>query len=227
MTEALIFTLKIFFLPIGALLIFNAIFDYLVKNSLIGSFYYLIIFPGVVIHEISHAVFAILMGAQITRVKLFSTKGGSVTHTKPKVPVIGQFVISFAPIIGQIIAILLLARFLTPDLFYMSWHSLNISDFSKFISSLDWFSWQVWVLLYLISSCALSIAPSAKDISNSIIGITIISGLIFGISYLNLNIFILDFLKLTVPSLWLATMFLFIALLATLPLFVLNKLLGR
>ncbi len=59
---------------------------------------------GAAVHETSHAILCILTGAKITEFKIFS-KQPRVSHTKSKIPLIGQLLISLAPIAGGLLFI--------------------------------------------------------------------------------------------------------------------------
>ena len=80
-----------------AILVLAFIIDLLLSNSIFGRNYRVFVAPGVIIHEFSHAILCLLMGAKITKIALFDKQGGSVEHTKPVVPIIGQVLISLAP----------------------------------------------------------------------------------------------------------------------------------
>lgn len=78
---------------------------------------------GVPIHELSHAIFALLFGHRITEIKLFQKPNengvmGYVKHTYDPRSVyaqIGNFFIGVAPIFGGIISIVVLMRFIIPQ----------------------------------------------------------------------------------------------------------------
>lgn len=227
MLDAAIDTIKFFLLPLVGLLALNAIFNIMVKQSLLAPFYYFIVFPGVVIHEISHAVVAIITGAHIKGIKLFSKSGGYVIHSKSRIPIIGQVLISFAPVFGQIIVILLLSRLLFPELFSESWYRLNSSSLEQLFKAIDILSWQGILLLYIIISCVLSIAPSSKDITNALTGIAVTALLVFTLFYFNFTPHFKEYIILLQPAFQLVFILITVGLIALVPLVILNKLLGR
>ena len=69
------------------------------KISSYQIFYYAILFPGVIIHELSHLLGCLLTLTRVKSIKLFSKSGGFVIHEKPRIPILGQFIISIAPLV--------------------------------------------------------------------------------------------------------------------------------
>ncbi len=92
-----------FFLVIatGIIVIFISIaLDFLWAHAIpVRFFYYFLRAPGVVVHECAHILGCLLTGAKIRHVVLFSKEGGSVTYNPPVIPVIGNVVISTAPLL--------------------------------------------------------------------------------------------------------------------------------
>jgi hypothetical protein len=155
--------------------------------------YLFIRFPGVVLHECSHIAGCIITGARIRNVVLFSRDGGSVTYTSPRLPFIGDVIISTAPLFllplalsaitwtfGSFLGCVFPAFPLTlgspevlADLFVAILGSFSDNLVSRFNG---------WFLLYLFLtiSIVLSIAPSQQDMKNAAAGIILIilSGII-------------------------------------------------
>jgi hypothetical protein len=144
--------------------------------------------PGVVVHECAHIAGCLITGARIQKVILFSKDGGSVTHTRPLLPFIGDVIISTAPL------------FLLPlALFFISWifvtflgciipafpSSLGSPDtlihFGESVTStftdnlLTRFNGWFLLYLYLTVSLVLSIAPSPQDMKNAAAGIILLT----------------------------------------------------
>lgn len=224
---AVLQTLEFFILPLVIIYLFNVFFDFLVKRSVFSPFYLLLIAPGIVVHEISHTIAAISMGAEIKHVNFFSKSGGHVVHTQPKVPLIGQFFISFAPVVGQIFFILLISRLAAPHLFNLSWQNYSFRDLGKVISQLQWGSITTWILVYVIISSCLAIAPSKKDLNNAFIGIIFMSLIIFYLFYSNIIINFKPYFEMILPALWLSVLLISLITLILLPFVILNKILGK
>jgi len=156
-------------------------------------FYYFLRAPGVVVHECTHILGCLLTGAKIRNVVLFSKEGGSVTHSPPVIPVIGDVVISTAPLFC-IPLVLSLCTWLFSTYFGCSFPNLPLSIDSPdtvilmgggilgiFTRNLV-VQFNAWFLLYLylVLSLILSVAPSMQDFRNAAIGICIlaVSGLL-------------------------------------------------
>lgn len=151
-------------------------------------FYYAIRAPGVIVHECSHILGCILTGAAITNVVFFSRDGGSVTYSKSKIPVLGDVIISSAPLfcIPLLLTGLMwcFSQFLgcTFPAFPVSIDSAGtLHDLAKSIIALFTLNlvdaFHPWFLLYLYFtlSLVLSVAPSAQDLRNAAIGIVLIA----------------------------------------------------
>ena len=115
--------------------------------------YYTFLFPGIIVHELSHVVLCLVTFTRIKSIKLFSRTGGFVLHQKPRFALI-TFLISIAPLLGGM-AIL-----------YFSLKSLgvNITDFNATLSA------KFFVILYFLSSILLTMLPSKQDIINALSG---------------------------------------------------------
>jgi hypothetical protein len=143
--------------------------------------------PGVIAHECAHILGCILTGAEIRHVVLYSREGGSVTYSSPRLPYIGDVIISMAPLF----AIPLLLTFLT--MFFATCLGCVFPVFPVSIQSPEALSmvglgivnalvtnlvtqFNGWFLLYLYltTSLVLSTAPSAQDMKNAAIGFFLI-----------------------------------------------------
>ena len=151
-------------------------------------FYYIIRAPGVVIHELSHIIACLIMGAKVKKVVFFSKEGGSVTYSRPGIPYIGDMVIGTAPVLC-IPLVLAGCTWVFSEYFGCVFPPLpmgidSLDDLivlGTYISAIfmqnlvqvfnPWFI----VYLYITLTLVLSVAPSMKDIENAAIGICIIT----------------------------------------------------
>jgi hypothetical protein len=150
-------------------------------------FYYFLRAPGVAVHECAHVLGCIITGAKIRKVVLFSKSGGSVTHSPPLIPVIGDVVISTAPLFCIPLILSLCTWFFSTYLgcsfpaFPLSIDSLGtvilaggiiLGTFTQNIVV----QFNAWFLLYLylVLSLILSAAPSMQDMKNAAIGCCIL-----------------------------------------------------
>lgn len=123
--------------------------------------YYIVLFPGIILHEISHIAGCLMTLTKVRKIKLFSSKGGFVIHEKPALPILGMFIISIAPLVaGLFISHILFGLIYTPE-------GLK-------------YQLSTAIYLYLIFSIILTMLPSKTDIINSlpayiIIAVTVIA----------------------------------------------------
>lgn len=136
--------------------------------------------PGVMVHELSHAVFCILFGHSITDMRLFSPQQdgtlGYVSHKyNPRnfYQQIGNFFIGTGPIWGGACLLWLLSIWLLPEQVTDGDKSLPLQmlEFIKMLFTLDfWCSWQGWLWLFLAFSITLHITLSPPDLKGALTG---------------------------------------------------------
>ncbi|MFY9750075.1 MAG: metalloprotease family protein [Methanoregula sp.] len=187
---------------LGALLVMglSRLLDHVWAHTLrYPSLYLLVSAPGVIVHECSHVIGCILTGAKIRKVVLLSKKGGMVSYTPPAIPVLGNVIISTAPLF--ILPLVLAA---------LTWFFGTYAgcSFTSFMPSLDSVvslyplvegigltlyqnlvvAFNIWFLLYLylVTSLALSFSPSTQDLKNAVAGFVIL--IIAGFCLLAANI---------------------------------------
>jgi len=123
---------------------------------------------GAIVHEISHALACILTGAKITEFKIFS-KQPHVSHTKSKLPLIGQPLISLAPIAGGLFFIYAINQWVLNSYFTIltpnNWNEI-LDTLSSSIAQISLTDWQAWVMMLLFINVGAMIGPSTKDLKN-------------------------------------------------------------
>ena len=77
---------------------------------------HLLYYFGAFIHESSHALVALLMGAKIHKYKVVSIQP-QVTYSNPKIPILGNLLISIAPILGGLSFLFLVNKFFLANQF--------------------------------------------------------------------------------------------------------------
>ncbi|MCR4316243.1 MAG: M50 family metallopeptidase [Planctomycetes bacterium] len=160
--------------------------------------------PGVIVHEYSHALGCLLTGAKIKEIVLFEKTGGHVTHQMPRVPLIGGPVISFAPVIGCLLFLALCGWLLGDPLKVLNLDSKvpvasaggagaeqvaeSSIEFAKIIgqrvqTNFEIFyteipnqiaSWKMWLFLYLSVCFTICMAPSRQDFKNSYVAVIVL-----------------------------------------------------
>ena len=168
-----------------------------VWSGLLGRIYWVAIAPGVAVHELSHAAGCLVTGAKITRIRLFSPDGGEVEHGPPKLPVVGQTVISMAPIAGCAIALIAVGAVVNPSLMramkqmpmsvvasprgvgaFVEASLGAVGSIAQNIARSNWLSWRTYAFLYAAICLGISLRPSATDFRNSFLGLLGIAALV-------------------------------------------------
>lgn len=190
-----------------------------------------LVFPGVLVHEFSHVVGCLLSGSKVEELSLFSSKGSYVRSGKPKIPILGKFIIGLSPIAGGIAFIYILFRlfnFSIPEIIIEDSFIVSIFGIFKEIVNLiidNINLWFFWIFLYLLISTIISLSPSSKDIKNSFISIVLVIVIVFLIIQFNFfDTFITETILMLISITSLGVFFGLMSLLVTLPLFILKKL---
>jgi hypothetical protein len=226
MTESLKIFVWIFFL-FGASFLLGFFWSLIFT----GKKYQYFLLPGVIIHELSHIIGCLISGADIKEVKIFSPKGSYVSHTKPRLPLIGSFIVSFAPVFGGLFFLVLAFRFFNyaPPLLNISgsvFDSFFLLVKQAFSFSLENYSdWSFWVFSYISLSIIVCLVPSKQDLRNSFLSLVFVFIFFSALFYFNvftgpINGFLNNYL---IGALSVATFFGLIALIITVPVYLLKK----
>ena len=217
------------------LIVFSFVLDFLWSRIFPKHGYRWFITLGIIIHELSHAIACVLVRAKVIRIRFFAPSGGEVEHGQPKIPIIGKPIIGLAPLIGCSLSLW--------GLFVIfGYHNaLPTIDFSAaffqniealYQSALDFFrtysnEWTFWLFLYLATGISASIAPSKVDIKNAIWGILFLVILGGALIYLNIGRETLEtFINKYIGSvISLGALMEFFALIVTIPIYFLKKIL--
>jgi len=123
---------------------------------------------GTIIHELSHAILCVLTGAKITEFSILS-KQPHVSHSKSKLPLLGQPLISLAPIAGGLFFIYAINVWLLNNYFTVAisnnWYEA-INSLFIYVSQINLADWESWVMLLLLINIGAMIGPSTKDLKN-------------------------------------------------------------
>jgi hypothetical protein len=159
----------------------------------VRSIYLFIRLPGVVLHECAHIIGCLITGARIQKVVLFSKDGGSVTHSRPVLPYVGDVIISTAPFFLLPLAISFItgifgtflgcvfpafpATLQSPGVLVELGNVIAGTFSENLLTRFN--SWFLFYL-YLNLSLVLSIAPSPQDMKNAAVGmiLTILAGIL-------------------------------------------------
>jgi len=187
-----------YIIPLQAIVLY-LISEYLHRSLSYGSrtLYVILMLPGTIAHETSHAVVALLMGAHILKFSVIPSGDtlGHVEYTAPKIPLIGNAAISIAPLIGCPAILLLMSGYFgahfdfPPGSFdiFAEIRFLLYGAFS-FITGLDYLSWKTYVFLYFALTLGAGAAPSKTDIISMLPGLIIIVAAMYALNYFGVNI---------------------------------------
>jgi len=162
------------------------ILGYLVEYvlSFVFSQYIFRIFvgPGIILHEVSHALVARLFGGKVVEFNIFDEKGGSVKYTQPKFSNFTNILVGLAPIIVAIAVLFLITKLFHFDFILDQNQVLTYKQFKSFFLDLNYHSVKTYIFLYLSLSIAAAMIPSKQDMSLSWAGLgffAVLSVLIF------------------------------------------------
>lgn len=164
---------------LGVVIVLITIFGYVsnflnwryLNFGIIRSLYYI----GAVVHETSHAVLCIVTGAKIQDFTVFSSQP-HVVHQKSRLPLIGEPLISFAPIAGGLLFLFLVNRYLLGSHFiftatwpqfssWRDWGSVLLVPLGL-LRQIDLLQWQSWVMILLFFNVGAMLGPSPQDLKN-------------------------------------------------------------
>ncbi len=120
----------------------------------------LFLLPGVMIHELSHALACLVTMTPIEQISFWTETGGKVVHHKPKLHLVTQPIISIAPFIVGIFLLFEMSQFLT----HQAWY------------------WVI-VLALLMTSIAATLAPSQVDLLHALEGSVVLLVIVGGLAY--------------------------------------------
>ncbi len=165
-----------------------------VWSDILGKAYRIFMVPGIFVHELSHAAGCLLTGATVTKLSLWERQGGYVEHTPPKLPVVGQAIISMAPIVGCGAALWFatawfggqvpLGKYQLPSSIALSPEGIGnfVTDtllalkgalYSFYMA--DFADPRTYLFLYLSLTFLIALGPSETDFKNAAIGIAFIA----------------------------------------------------
>lgn len=190
--------LNMYIIPLQAIVLY-LISEYLHRSLAYGSrtLYVILMLPGTVAHELSHAVVALLMGSRITKFSVIPSGNtlGHVEYTAPKIPLIGNTAISIAPLIGCPAILLLISGYFgvhfdfPPGSFDILAETRFLIDSTfSFITGLDYLNWKTYIFLYLALTLGAGAAPSKTDIRIMLPGLIFIVAGIYVLNYSGVNI---------------------------------------
>lgn len=177
----------IFLAFIVFLMISGYLTSFLFTRTTAGLFYRILVAPGIIVHELSHAVACIFVGAKIVSIDVFNPRGGEVQHTQSNVPILGNILISLAPmLVGSLVLFYFssILNFIQIETVNLGFREIVFNGLSAFYNSINLLSWQFWLMIYIVFNITATMAPSKQDVKNvfwDLIALGIIFFLIFNV----------------------------------------------
>lgn len=188
--------------------------DRLLVNSFLGKSYRIFVAPGVILHELSHALLCTVTGAKIKKISLFDKNGGSVEHEPSKIPLLGSVLISLAPFVAGVFAILFLSHLLgikeMNTNYFVEYQKVG-DQLRHLLLNLNFSDYKNWLILYLALSVVVTMTPSKQDLLNMIVPIFFLVALIGAGIYYHFD-FRLEFLPVNQLLMILSPIFLLLIL---------------
>lgn len=129
---------------------------------------YLLYYFGTFIHESSHAILCLLTGAKISEYKVF-VKQPHVSYSNSRLPLLGNLLISIAPMFGGLILLFIVNKYFFTNHFIMPEFSnwkLFLNDFLKLLKQIDITEWKNLVAIFLFLNIGVMLGPSWQDLKN-------------------------------------------------------------
>ncbi|MEK7088874.1 MAG: M50 family metallopeptidase [Patescibacteria group bacterium] len=129
---------------------------------------YLLYYLGTFIHETSHAIACLLTGSKISQYKVF-VQQPHIVYSNPRLPLIGNLLISIAPMFGGLLFLFLVNKYFLANQFIMppftNW-KLFLNDFLNFLKQIDMVQWKNLIVIFLFLNIGATIGSSWQDLKN-------------------------------------------------------------
>ena len=156
------------------------------------------LFPGAVIHELSHAFLCLITGTTIKELNIFKLENsGGLQYDRPKVPYLFDFLIATSPVFGCAFVLILTSIILGNPIQVseslpneMTFSMKLVFDFAKNFLDMIWLTlnafWKIGFhsinsILFIIASIifTVSMAPHKRDIKYIVLGFIILGTALF------------------------------------------------
>ncbi|KKL03805.1 hypothetical protein LCGC14_2622440 [marine sediment metagenome] len=164
------------------------------------------LFPGAVVHELSHALLCLATGTTIKDLNILKLEDGGIKYDKPKVPILFDFFIATAPIFGCAFVLILISIILgnpirvNESLPYEVTFSIKaIFDYAKNFLDIIWLTinafWgrgfhTISSIIFVIASIILtvSMAPHRADIKYIVLGFIILGFILYALEWFGISL---------------------------------------
>lgn len=192
------------------------------------------LFPGTIVHELSHALLCLITGTTIKELNLFTSNNTGIKYDKPKIPFLFDFFIAAAPFFGCAFFIFFLSKILSQPIHLSNTFPQEIHfTFQGFFDLLRHLLDTVWVtfhsfkdqlrienirhIFFLLTMIVftVSMAPHKQDIKHLVLGFSGISLILFFLEKAGIRLLKYGGWNFFIQELWTVTT-LTISVLATL-----------
>jgi hypothetical protein len=160
---------------------------------------HLLYYFGAFIHESSHAILCLVTGARISEYKVITTQP-HVTYSNSRLPILGNLLISIAPILGGLTFLFFINKYFLQNQFVMppfsNW-KFFLTDFFKFIGQIKLMKWQDLVAIFLFFNMGEMISPSWQDLKNVWV-LIILLAFIPSLSIVHLGLIAIAFISMSI-----------------------------
>ncbi len=185
----------------------------LIADSRASRVMSVVLLPGVIVRDLFTALGCLVTGTTITDFNLFRMSGDRIGYEKSKLPVVGDFVVAVAPMVG----IVLLVGYVSVgfdkagfdqavDWSASPMHNMQLSlegaeKYIKHVVSVvfatwrdiievDFREWTAWLYLLLMANLVLALAPQAKEMKYLLAAVGL-----YGVGFYLLHVTGMDLLK--------------------------------
>jgi hypothetical protein len=166
----------------------------------------LFLFPGAVIHELSHAFICLITGTTIKELNIFKLENGSIQYDRPKIPFLFDFFIATSPIFGCAFILILISIILGNPIRIdeslpneMTFSIKIVFDYAKNFLDMIWLTlnafWKsgfrsISSVLFIIASIIFTVtmAPHKSDIKYIVLGFIILGSALFALEWFGVSL---------------------------------------
>jgi hypothetical protein len=166
----------------------------------------LFLFPGAIIHELSHAFLCLITGTTIKELNIFKSGSSGIQYDRPKIPFLFDFFIATAPIFGCAFILVLISIILgnpirvdesLPNEITFSFKI--VFDYAKNFMDMIWLTlntfWKSGIrsvssVFFIIASIIFTVtmAPHKSDIKYIVLGFIILGSVLFALEWFGISL---------------------------------------
>ena len=164
------------------------------------------LFPGAVIHELSHAFICLITGTTIKELNIFKLENGSIQYDRPKIPFLFDFFIATSPIFGCAFILILISIILGNPIRVdetlpneMTFSFKIVFDYAKNFLDMIWLTlnafWNsgfhsISSIIFIIASIifTVSMAPHKSDLKYIVLGFIILGLILFTLEWSGISL---------------------------------------